>query len=70
LGSVIIALTPLFRSLPMACLAAIIIVNLKGLFVQMKDFIFYFQISLLECVSRRIIIIKYFIYFNKRFYGQ
>ncbi|CAF3416321.1 unnamed protein product [Rotaria sp. Silwood1] len=49
LGSVIIALTPLFRSLPMACLAAIIIVNLKGLLFQIKDFIFYFEISLLEC---------------------
>jgi MFS superfamily sulfate permease-like transporter len=53
LGAVIIALTPLFRSLPMACLAAIIIINLKGLLVQMKDFIFYFRISFLECVSRR-----------------
>ncbi|CAF1544697.1 unnamed protein product, partial [Adineta steineri] len=50
LGSVIIALTPLFRSLPMTCLAAIIIVNLKGLFYQMKDFIFYFHISVLECL--------------------
>jgi solute carrier family 26 protein 5 len=53
LGAVIIALTPLFRSLPMTCLAAIIIINLKGLLVQIKDFIFYFHISLLECVSRR-----------------
>ncbi len=53
LGVVLIALTPLFRSLPMACLAAIIIVNLKGLLIQLKDFVFYFQVSLLECVSRR-----------------
>jgi MFS superfamily sulfate permease-like transporter len=52
LGSVIIALTPLFQSLPMACLAAIIIVNLKGLIFQIKDFVFYFQISLLEHVSK------------------
>jgi MFS superfamily sulfate permease-like transporter len=52
LGVVIMVLTPLFRSLPMACLAAIIIVNLKGLLFQLKDFIFYFHISLLECVSR------------------
>jgi MFS superfamily sulfate permease-like transporter len=52
LGVVIVALTPLFRSLPMACLAAIIIVNLKGLLFQLKDFIFYYHISLLECVSR------------------
>ncbi len=52
LGIVIMVLTPLFRSLPMACLAAIIIVNLKGLLFQLKDFIFYFHISLLECVSR------------------
>lgn len=51
LGSVLIALTPLFQSLPMACLAAIIIVNLKGLFLQTKDFMLYFRISLLECVS-------------------
>ncbi|CAF1961203.1 unnamed protein product [Rotaria magnacalcarata] len=50
LGSVIMALTPLFRPLPMACLAAIIIVNLKGLFFQVKDFVFYIQISLLECI--------------------
>lgn len=50
LGAVIVALTPLFRSLPTTCLAAIIIVNLKGLFFQLKDFVFYFRISLLECV--------------------
>jgi MFS superfamily sulfate permease-like transporter len=56
LGSVLLALTPLLRSLPMACLAAIVIVNLKGLFLQLKDFIFYFRISMLECVS----LIKYF----------
>jgi solute carrier family 26 protein 5 len=51
LGTVLIALTPLFRSLPMACLAAIIIVNLKGLFFQLKDFVLYFRTSILECVS-------------------
>ncbi len=51
LGLVLIALTPLFRSLPMACLAAIIIVNLKGLFLQLHDFILYYRISTLECVS-------------------
>lgn len=51
LGTVIMALTPLFQSLPMTCLAAIIIVNLKSLFFQIKDFFFYFHISLLECVS-------------------
>jgi solute carrier family 26 protein 5 len=61
LGVVIIALTPLFRSLPMACLAAIIIVNLKGLLIQLKDFVFYFQVSLLECVSRRKKKIFYFV---------
>lgn len=53
LGAVIIALTPLFQPLPMSCLAAIIIVNLKGLLFQMKDFLFYFHISCLECVSKR-----------------
>ncbi|UJR16211.1 hypothetical protein I4U23_003121 [Adineta vaga] len=50
LAAVIMALTPLFRSLPMTCLAAIIIVNLKGLLFQIKDLIFYFRISLLECI--------------------
>lgn len=52
LGSVIVALTPLFRSLPMACLAAIIVVNLKSLLFQIADFVFYFRISLVECVRR------------------
>ncbi|UJR30412.1 hypothetical protein I4U23_017947 [Adineta vaga] len=50
LGCVLIALTPLFQSLPMACLAAIIIVNLKGLFLQLRDFLLYFRISKLECI--------------------
>lgn len=71
LGIVIMALTPLFQSLPMTCLAAIIIVNLKGLFLQVKDFVFYYEISLLECVSRKRIIkmnICFFLY--KRFYGE
>ena len=53
LAAVIIALTPLFQPLPMACLAAIIIVNLKSLLFQMRDFMFYFNISCLECVSKR-----------------
>jgi solute carrier family 26 protein 5 len=52
LGLVLLALTPLLRSLPMACLAAIVIVNLKGLFLQFKDLALYFQISTLEFVSR------------------
>jgi solute carrier family 26 protein 5 len=51
LGLVLLVLTPLLRSLPMACLAAIVIVNLKGLFLQLKDFLFYFRINKLECVS-------------------
>ena len=50
LGLVILVLTPLFRSLPSACLAAIILVNLKGLLFQVKDFLFYFRISKLESV--------------------
>lgn len=50
-GSVLLALTPLFQSLPIACLGAIIVVNLKGLFLQLKDFKLYFRISILECVS-------------------
>ena len=50
-GSVLLALTGLFQSLPMACLAAIIIVNLKGLFLQWHDFLFYFRVNILEWVS-------------------
>ncbi|CAF2617941.1 unnamed protein product [Rotaria sp. Silwood2] len=50
LGIVIVALTPLFQSLPMACLAAIIIVNLRGLLFQIKDFFFYYRISIMECL--------------------
>ncbi|CAF3881784.1 unnamed protein product [Adineta steineri] len=50
LGIVIIALTPLFYSLPMGCLAAIVIVNMKGLLSQIKDFFFYYRISVLECI--------------------
>ncbi|CAF1059628.1 unnamed protein product [Rotaria sordida] len=50
LGIVLVALTPLFQSLPMACLAAIIIVNLKGLLFQIKDFFFYYRISIMECL--------------------
>jgi MFS superfamily sulfate permease-like transporter len=58
LAIVILALTPLFRSLPMACLAAIIIVNLKGLLFQVKDFLFYYRISTMECVSESNIFIR------------
>ena len=63
LAVVIVALTPLFQSLPMTCLAAIIIVNLKGLFLQISDFIFYFNISLLECVSRKKNLFKFEFFF-------
>ena len=50
-GIVIISLTPLFKPLPTACLSAIIIVNLKGLLMQVKDFLLYYRISLIESVS-------------------
>ncbi|CAF3969115.1 unnamed protein product, partial [Adineta steineri] len=50
LGIVLVALAPLFHSLPMACLAATIIVNLKGLLYQIKDFVFYYRISYMECI--------------------
>ncbi|CAF1536595.1 unnamed protein product, partial [Didymodactylos carnosus] len=50
LGIVIVALTPLFHDLPLACLAAIIVVNLKGLLFQVKDFCYYYRISKLECI--------------------
>jgi hypothetical protein len=71
LGSVIIVLTPLLQSLPMTCLASIIIVNLKGFLFQVKDFVFYFHINLFECVNRKKIKQKEIFYlFYKRFYGQ
>lgn len=48
---VILALAPLLQYLPNACLAGIIIVNLKGLLFQIKNFLYYYRISLMECVS-------------------
>jgi len=47
----IVALSPLIESLPMACLSAIILVNLKGMLLQIKDFLFYYRISSYECVT-------------------
>jgi MFS superfamily sulfate permease-like transporter len=52
LAVVILALSPLLQSLPMACLAGIIIVNLKGLLFRVTDFVYYYRISMLEGVSR------------------
>lgn len=51
LAVVLLVLAPLFKALPMACLAAIIIVNLKGLIFQIKDVVFYYRISFIEFVS-------------------
>jgi MFS superfamily sulfate permease-like transporter len=51
LAVVILALSPLLESLPMACLAGIIIVNLKGLLFRVTDFVYYYRISTLEAVS-------------------
>ncbi len=39
------------KTLLVGGIAAIVIVNLKGLFLQLKDFLFYFRINKLECVS-------------------
>jgi MFS superfamily sulfate permease-like transporter len=52
LAVVILALSPLLQTLPMACLAGIIIVNLKGLLFRVTDFVHYYRISMLEGVSR------------------
>ncbi|CAF5200610.1 unnamed protein product [Rotaria magnacalcarata] len=48
---VILALGPLFKPLPNTVLAAIIILNLKGLLFQVKDFKYYYRIDRLEAVS-------------------
>ncbi|CAF4405357.1 unnamed protein product [Rotaria magnacalcarata] len=45
---VILALEPLFKPLPNTVLAAIIILNLKGLLFQVKDFKYYYRIDRLE----------------------
>ncbi|CAM4824427.1 unnamed protein product [Rotaria magnacalcarata] len=45
---VILALGPLFKPLPNTVLAAIIILNLKGLLFQVKDFKYYYRIDRLE----------------------
>lgn len=51
-GAVLLGLTHFFQSLPMACLAAVIIVNLKSLFLQLHDFVSYFRVNILEWVSK------------------
>jgi MFS superfamily sulfate permease-like transporter len=51
LAVVIVALAPLLEFLPNACLAAIVIVNLKGLLFQIKNFWYYYRVSLMEAVS-------------------
>ena len=50
-GIVILVLAPLFKPLPNACLSAIILVNLKGLLLQVKELSYYYRIDLLEAVS-------------------
>ncbi|CAF4683513.1 unnamed protein product [Rotaria sp. Silwood1] len=52
LAAVILVLSPLLESLPMPCLAGIIIVNLKGLLLKVTDFTYYYRISMMEAVSR------------------
>ncbi|CAM4840476.1 unnamed protein product [Rotaria magnacalcarata] len=47
---VILALAPLLESLPMACLAGIIIVNLKGLLLKVSDFMYYYRINIMEAI--------------------
>ncbi|CAF5013535.1 unnamed protein product, partial [Rotaria sp. Silwood1] len=48
LAAVILVLSPLLESLPMPCLAGIIIVNLKGLLLKVTDFTYYYRISMME----------------------
>jgi MFS superfamily sulfate permease-like transporter len=60
LAVVILALSPLLETLPMACLAGIIIVNLKGLLLRVTDFVYYYRISMLEAVSLLNRIVKHF----------
>ncbi|CAF4075187.1 unnamed protein product [Rotaria magnacalcarata] len=50
LAVVILALAPLLESLPMACLAGIIIVNLKGLLLKVSDFMYYYRINIMEAI--------------------
>ncbi|CAF4190112.1 unnamed protein product [Rotaria sp. Silwood2] len=51
LAVVILALAPLLESLPMPCLAGIIIVNLKGLLFKVTDFAYYYRISMMEATT-------------------
>ncbi|CAF2736413.1 unnamed protein product [Rotaria sp. Silwood2] len=50
LAAVILVLAPLLESLPMPCLAGIIIVNLKRLLLKVTDFTYYYRISMLEAI--------------------
>lgn len=56
LGFVLAFIAPLFKELPQACLASIIVVALKSLLLQIKDLKFYWKINKIE-----------FVRFNKRF---
>ena len=57
----VLVLAPLIGSLPMCCLSAIVIVNLKGMLLQIKQFLFYYRTSSYECVYK---LIFFLIFFN------
>lgn len=49
---VILFIGPLFEKLPKACLACVIVVALKGLLLQVCDFVKYWKINKVECVRK------------------
>lgn len=50
LGFVLLFIAPLFKELPQACLASIIVVALKTLFIQMGKVPYYWKVNKVECV--------------------
>ncbi len=51
---VILFIGPLFKCLPKACLASVIVVALKGLLFQAKDAVKYWKFNKIEFVSKQI----------------
>lgn len=58
LALVLAFIAPLFRDLPQACLASIILVALQGLLKKIKDLSFYWKINKIEFVT--IFLVKLF----------
>lgn len=62
LALVLAFIAPLFKDLPQACLASIILVALQGLLKKIKDLFFYWKINKIEFVN--IFLVKIIYYYS------